>query len=133
LLVAKIHQHKWKIVTSAVVDDIDAHDELASMDSNETEEMIDVMPVVDFETLLHDNTDPIKRTIDPTVFMAGLIKTIWIEVGNLWKHHLQTVHKHEQKTRSPSDYTGRNEAPRSGPSFITDQSSSSPRTPILSF
>jgi hypothetical protein len=41
------------------------------------------------------------HTIDPTIFIAGLIKTIWIELATLWRSHLDLIHQTAETTTSP--------------------------------
>jgi hypothetical protein len=40
--------------------------------------------------------------MDPTLFLAGLIKIIWIEVGALWTKHQETLHAKANSNQSPA-------------------------------
>jgi hypothetical protein len=41
------------------------------------------------------------QTIDPTIFFAGLIKTLWEELSKLWRSHLDLIHETATSTSSP--------------------------------
>ena len=47
--------------------------------------------------------DPISlpQTIDPAIFLAGLIKTLWVELSTLWQSHLDLLHETAAGTSSP--------------------------------
>jgi hypothetical protein len=43
-----------------------------------------------------------SRTIDPTIFIAGLIKkTLWVELATLWRSHLEMIHQTSITKYSP--------------------------------
>lgn len=48
-----------------------------------------------------EHIDVARRTVDPTAFIAGLIKTIWTELGLLWTRHLEEIHQTQATTQSP--------------------------------
>jgi hypothetical protein len=47
----------------------------------------------------------IPQTIDPTIFFAGLIKTLWVELSTLWRSHLDLIHETAAKKPSPVTVT----------------------------
>lgn len=51
---------------------------------------------------LDTNADKQHRRVDPIVFIAGLIKTMWKELGTLWTTHLETVHQTQESRHSPA-------------------------------
>jgi hypothetical protein len=42
-----------------------------------------------------------SRSIDPTLFLAGLIKCIWSEVNHLWTNHQKALHDTEANISNP--------------------------------
>jgi hypothetical protein len=42
-----------------------------------------------------------QRTIDPTIFIAGLIKIMWVELATLWRSHLDLIHATATTENSP--------------------------------
>lgn len=105
------HQAKWTTVSTPISQDPDdflPHDDCSTTgsgtdDSSYGDESVDSHQTntTNPESLLHDNSDTFQRTIDPTVFIAGLIKTIWLEVGRLWTHHLDHIHHTQHQKQSP--------------------------------
>jgi hypothetical protein len=49
--------------------------------------------------LVNDNTS--TRTMDPTVFLAGLIKCLWIKLATLWQSQIDFIHEKHLATASP--------------------------------
>jgi hypothetical protein len=45
--------------------------------------------------------DTLHRTVDPTVFLAGLIKVIWLELSILWRQHHEDIHQSSTQKHSP--------------------------------
>ncbi len=41
------------------------------------------------------------QTIDPTIFIAGLIKILWVELATLWRSHLDLIHDTAATVNSP--------------------------------
>lgn len=73
-------------------------DDLTSYD---TKSDTDSVPSVPTNPKTRDNTNVQVRTSDPVVFFAGLIKTIWVEMGALWRHHQASVHQANTAIQSP--------------------------------
>jgi hypothetical protein len=45
--------------------------------------------------------DSLHRTVDPTVFLAGLIKVLWLELSILWRQHHEDIHQSSTQKYSP--------------------------------
>ena len=102
------HMEKWNIISTEASDElpneeveIEFQDDISRSASIASSDDDDQLPGFDQETLLHDNTVPHTRAVDPAVFIAGLIKTMWLEVGTLWRSHLEAQHQTTQTTQSP--------------------------------
>jgi hypothetical protein len=103
------HMEKWWNTISTEASDelpddeveIEFQDNTSLSASIASSDYDDQSTATDLETLLHDNTVPHTRAVDPVVFIAGLIKTMWLEVGSLWRSHLETQHQNTQTTQSP--------------------------------
>ena len=47
------------------------------------------------------DTTILPQTIDPIIFLAGLIKVLWIELATLWRSHLALIHENAKAAVSP--------------------------------
>ena len=52
-------------------------------------------------TSAQNSTRALPQTTDPTIFFAGLIKTLWDALSKLWKDHLDLIHETATATSSP--------------------------------
>ena len=77
----------WSIVNS---------EEEADLNFFEPEYIVDF----DLPAALQSNTGGCP-TIDPTIFIAGLIKILWIELATLWRSHLDLIHDTASTAHSP--------------------------------
>jgi hypothetical protein len=57
--------------------------------------------VVKFDLPEAIQTNGANLTIDHTIFIAGLIKILWVELATLWRSHLESVHQTATTKISP--------------------------------
>jgi hypothetical protein len=103
------HLDKWNTVLTAESDDlpeefeVDFEDDASNTTDTSDGTHYDKEKTTETELnspLLH-NANLSTRTVDPITFTAGRIKTIWLEVGTLWRTHLETVHQNTITSQSP--------------------------------
>lgn len=99
-------ENQWGVHDSSTSQDPDENDDNCEDSDNDLGELDIESISTDHEStpnlmLLGDNTSASHKTSDPIIFMAGLIKTMWLELGTLWKHHLQKIHQSQEASTSP--------------------------------
>jgi hypothetical protein len=57
--------------------------------------------VIDFDLPEAMQPDKGPKTIDPTIFLAGLIKIMWVQLATLWRNHLDIIHQTAETKTSP--------------------------------
>jgi hypothetical protein len=89
------HLEKWNTALTAESEDLLEELEIDFQDDTSTTTDTSVgtqyekeqSTATDLDTTLLHNSNLSSRTVDPFIFTAGLIKTIWLKVGTLWRTH----------------------------------------------
>jgi hypothetical protein len=74
---------------------------IASDDTNDPIESFKPEYFVEVELPGTLRTGGITCTADPTIFLAGLIKIMWVQLATLWRQHLDLIHESATTKISP--------------------------------
>jgi hypothetical protein len=112
LLLTSLHQEQWNIVDTDWDNDEDDPPDFPPVDEvltdTDTEASTAARILVDTDSENEDSTQSPtcllyspSRSIDPTLFLSGLIKIMWAAIHNLWKKHQEKLHDTTDTASNP--------------------------------